>query len=223
VKFKQTLWSVLLSLALACTMSGATLSTTTGNLTLDVEGSPLVFEPDPVPNLQITAPFETAAPGDTIAGVLDSFTFTTQPTNFATGLYVVTLGLRPVPTSTAIITVTGLNTFEAVLNAYLTASFSYSDNGCGATCGDILGEFGDILGEFGSLPGPTTCVTAPGTATCEVGGPYTLQGFYAPGPAGGVAALIDVNIAPAAIPEPSSLLLVGLGAAGLIVRRRFYN
>jgi hypothetical protein len=119
------------------------------------------------------------------------------------------------------ITLTGPNTFEALLNVYFTASFSYSDNGCGASCGDVLGEFGDILGEFGSPPGLDTCDSGLGTASCEAGGPFLLSGFYAPGPGGGVAALVDVSISPTAIPEPSSLWLVALGAAGLLVRRHF--
>jgi hypothetical protein len=185
---------------------------TTGNLYIDIGDTSVVFMPDPVPNLMLTAPFETAMPGDTIHGTVDMFSFATMPTDFDTGLYTLTLAVRPVPPSPVHLTFTDPTKFEAFATVYLLATFNYEgDNGCGADCGDVLAE-------FDSIPGIENCATVAGISTCELIGQFYMYGNYTNGRTSGVTSLYDVQIS--AIPEPSSILLTAIGAAALLLRRR---
>jgi hypothetical protein len=182
-------------------------------MAVDIKSVSVAFLPDPVPNLSITAPFETAMPGDTVNGVLEAFTFATFPTNFETGRYVITLELRPAPPSNIKLSLIGPDTFVAESFISLFATFAFnSDNGCGNSCGDVLGE-------FGSVPGIDNCIGGGGVATCEIAGPFNFTGNYVFGPQG-VTALTNVTVAPAAVPEPSSLLFIAFGTVAILLRKR---
>jgi hypothetical protein len=200
-----------LLLGVPIALTATTISTTTGNLTLDLKGVPVVFVPDPVPNLTLTAALESVMAGDTVNGVLEGFNFATMPTDFDTGRYVITLQLRSAPPSDISLSFSGPDTFEGLSFISLLATFDFiADNGCGPGCGDVQGE-------FGSLPGFDNCVGG-GFSTCDVAGAFTFTGNYVLG-APGVSELTDVSVA--AVPEPSSLLLAVLGAAAMLVRKRF--
>jgi hypothetical protein len=208
----QRISCLTITLGFAATASAATMFTTTGNLTLTIENNSVVFLPEPMPNLAITAPFETAMAGDTINGVIDAFNFATLPTDFETGRYVITLGLRPAPPSNISLTFHDPDTFDASSFVSLLATFNFvAANACGTSCGDVLGE-------FGSLPGIENCVGTGAVTTCVVASAITLTGNFVSGPQG-LTELSDVEVA--AVPEPSSLLLIVSGAAVLLLRKRF--
>jgi hypothetical protein len=207
----------LLALVIGCSAAAAaTLETTTGEMAIDIKNTRVVFLPDPEPNLAISATFETAVPGDTVSGMLDVFNFATFPTDFETGRYVITMELRPAPLAAISLSLIGPDTFTATSFVPLLATFTYdADNGCGDSCGDVLGE-------FGSVPGLDNCVGGGGVATCEVAGRFNFTGNYAFGP-GGITALTNVTVEPAAVPEPSSLLLMAFGSVAILLRRRHFS
>ena len=216
MKLNQTLCSFTLMLGLACVLEALPVTVTTNSSAFtvdlqDVNGASVIFEPNvPPENLGITADFDAAVLNTPFNGVLSAFNFVTAPTNFNTGLYRVSLILDPGASSPTQITLTGPDTFQASVNANLIANFTF----VGASSGG--GSSGDVDSEFGSLPGFDNCVNINPTSTCDLAGAFTLTGNYSSGP----TAISGVTVSAGAIPEPSSFLLVALGAAGLLLRRR---
>src|SRR5688572_23872194 len=92
MKRRSILLAVTLLLSLAAAGNGATINQP-DELLIVINTMPdpvtVVFMPDT--GLDITAPFETAGPGDTIAGTVNAFNFTSDDTQFASGLYVARL------------------------------------------------------------------------------------------------------------------------------------
>jgi hypothetical protein len=200
-----------MTLVFASAVSAATVAATTDDFTVDLATRTVLFQPDAPPsNLEINADFEGATIGTPFAGVLERFNFFTPSTVFDTGTYVITLGLRAAPQSNGTITLTGPDTFESTFTANLNASFNFLGPGSGSGSGDVLGE-------FGNLPGFENCVNA-AVSTCNITGNFTVSGRYSSGAAG--FELLEVNVEPAIIPEPSALLLWASGFAGLFALRR---